>query len=65
MNALPTSSPGPAAAAAGAMPDFLAPVFAQYPLPVVDAEGVWLHTRDGLEQMYGRLAAAATVRLWD
>jgi 4-aminobutyrate aminotransferase-like enzyme len=27
--------------------DPLAPVFAQYPLPVVRGEGVWLHTADG------------------
>jgi acetylornithine/N-succinyldiaminopimelate aminotransferase len=61
MNALPTSSPGPAAAAAGAMPDFLAPVFAQYPLPVVSAEGVWLRTSDGRRvlDLYGGHAVAA------
>jgi len=41
--------------------DFLAPVFAQYPLPVVDAEGVWLHTRDGRRvlDLYGGHAVAA------
>jgi hypothetical protein len=27
--------------------DFLAPVFAQYPLEVVSAEGVWLPTARG------------------
>jgi acetylornithine/succinyldiaminopimelate/putrescine aminotransferase len=47
--------------ASGAPPDFLAPVFAQYPLPVVDAEGVWLHTRDGrrILDLYGGHAVAA------
>ncbi len=40
MNADPRSPASPP-------PDGLAPVFAQYPLPVVGAEGVWLHTRDG------------------
>jgi acetylornithine/succinyldiaminopimelate/putrescine aminotransferase len=56
MNALPTSNSG-----AGALPDFLAPVFAQYPLPVVGAEGVWLHTRDGRRvlDLYGGHAVAA------
>jgi acetylornithine/succinyldiaminopimelate/putrescine aminotransferase len=65
MNALPTS-PGPTAAAspalpAGALPDFLAPVFAQYPLPVVSAEGVWLRTSDGRRvlDLYGGHAVAA------
>jgi acetylornithine/N-succinyldiaminopimelate aminotransferase len=45
----------------GALPDFLAPVFAQYPLPVVDAEGVWLHTSDGRRvlDLYGGHAVAA------
>jgi acetylornithine/N-succinyldiaminopimelate aminotransferase len=60
MNALPTSSPGPAAAA-GALPDFLAPVFAQYPLAVVGAEGVWLTTGEGRRvlDLYGGHAVAA------
>jgi acetylornithine/succinyldiaminopimelate/putrescine aminotransferase len=42
-------------------PDFLAPVFAQYALPVVDAEGVWLRTRDGRRvlDLYGGHAVAA------
>src|SRR5579863_9412372 len=44
MNAQPSSAP---ASAPAAVPDFLAPVFSQYPLPVVSAEGVWLHTRGG------------------
>lgn len=41
--------------------DFLAPVFAQYPLPVVDAAGVWLHTQDGRRvlDLYGGHAVAA------
>jgi acetylornithine/N-succinyldiaminopimelate aminotransferase len=41
--------------------DFLAPVFAQYPIEVVDAEGVWLHTRDGrrILDLYGGHAVAA------
>jgi acetylornithine/N-succinyldiaminopimelate aminotransferase len=44
-----------------ALPDYLAPVFAQYPLPVVSAEGVWLHTRDGrtVLDLYGGHAVAA------
>ena len=42
-------------------PDFLAPVFAQYPMEVVHAEGVWLHTRDGrrILDLYGGHAVAA------
>jgi acetylornithine/succinyldiaminopimelate/putrescine aminotransferase len=49
------------AAPAAAPPDFLAPVFAQYPLPIVDAEGVWLHTRSGrrILDLYGGHAVAA------
>ena len=45
--------PGPA--------DFLAPVFAQYAIEVVHAEGVWLHTRDGrrILDLYGGHAVAA------
>jgi len=41
--------------------DHLAPVFAQYPMEVVDAEGVWLHTRDGRRvlDLYGGHAVAA------
>jgi acetylornithine/N-succinyldiaminopimelate aminotransferase len=41
--------------------DYLAPVFAQYPLPVVSAEGVWLNTRDGRRvlDLYGGHAVAA------
>ena len=42
-------------------PDHLAPVFAQYAMEVVDAEGVWLHTRDGRRvlDLYGGHAVAA------
>jgi acetylornithine/succinyldiaminopimelate/putrescine aminotransferase len=42
-------------------PDYLAPVFAQYPIEVVAAEGVWLHTRDGrrILDLYGGHAVAA------
>jgi acetylornithine/succinyldiaminopimelate/putrescine aminotransferase len=45
----------------GSVADFLAPVFAQYPLPVVSAEGVWLTTRDGRRvlDLYGGHAVAA------
>src|SRR3984957_4905825 len=45
----------------GALPDYLAPVFAQYPLPVVSASGVWLHTSDGRRvlDLYGGHAVAA------
>jgi len=41
--------------------DHLAKVFAQYPLPVVSAEGVWLTTRDGRRvlDLYGGHAVAA------
>ena len=50
-----------AAASTGSTPDFLAPVFAQYPLPVLDAEGVWLRTADGRRvlDLYGGHAVAA------
>lgn len=49
-------------AARSAIPtDPLAPVFAQYPLPVVSAQGVWLHTADGRKVLdfYGGHAVAA------
>ncbi len=54
----------PAAAApvvSAPVPDHLAQVFAQYPLPVVSAAGVWLHTRDGRRvlDLYGGHAVAA------
>ncbi|HEV7714202.1 MAG TPA: aminotransferase class III-fold pyridoxal phosphate-dependent enzyme, partial [Steroidobacteraceae bacterium] len=41
--------------------DFLAPVFAQYPVDVVSAEGVWLQTRIGerVLDLYGGHAVAA------
>jgi acetylornithine/N-succinyldiaminopimelate aminotransferase len=41
--------------------DHLAPVFAQYPIEVVRAEGVWLHTKDGrrILDLYGGHAVAA------
>ena len=43
------------------MHDYLAPVFAQYPLPIARAEGVWLYTPDGRRvlDMYGGHAVAA------
>ena len=43
------------------MHDYLAPVFAQYPLPVARAEGVWLYTPEGRRvlDMYGGHAVAA------
>jgi acetylornithine/N-succinyldiaminopimelate aminotransferase len=41
--------------------NYLATVFAQYSVEVVDAEGVWLHTRDGrrILDLYGGHAVAA------
>jgi acetylornithine/N-succinyldiaminopimelate aminotransferase len=50
-----------AAVAPRGLPDHLARVFAQYPLPVVSAEGVWLNTRDGRRvlDLYGGHAVAA------
>ena len=41
--------------------DYLAPVFAQYPIEVMDAHGVWLKTRDGrrILDLYGGHAVAA------
>jgi len=46
---------------AGPPHDHLAPVFAQYPLPVTRAEGVWLYTSDGRRvlDLYGGHAVAA------
>jgi acetylornithine/succinyldiaminopimelate/putrescine aminotransferase len=46
---------------ASAAADHLAPVFAQYPLPVISAKGVWLHTADGRRvlDLYGGHAVAA------
>src|ERR1700728_399041 len=49
MNAQASSAP---ATVPAAVPDFLAPVFSQYPLPVVSAEGVWLHTRGGARALH-------------
>src|SRR5580658_4655174 len=59
MNAEPTRAM-PASPAPG-LPDFLAPVFAQYPLPVISARGVWLETSDGRRvlDLYGGHAVAA------
>ncbi len=47
--------------AAAATGDFLAPVFAQYPLEVASAEGVWLMNRTGerVLDLYGGHAVAA------
>jgi len=55
MNAKPDLSAVPA------VPDHLARVFAQYPLPLASAEGVWLHTRDNRRvlDLYGGHAVAA------
>ncbi len=58
MNAKPAlSAPIPSPG----LPDHLARVFAQYPLPLVSAEGVWLNTRDGRRvlDLYGGHAVAA------
>src|SRR5690606_24809173 len=45
----------------GAPSDHLAPVYAQFPLEVVDAQGVYLHTPDGRKvlDLYGGHAVAA------
>ena len=53
-------SPSPAASWAPP-PDHLAPVYAQWPIDVVDAEGVHLRTRDGrrILDLYGGHAVAA------
>ena len=44
-----------------ALHNYLAPVFAQYPLPVVSAQNVWLRTSDGRRvlDLYGGHAVAA------
>src|ERR1700761_4753611 len=59
MNAQPDKTG--AAGIARAPSDFLAPVFAQYPLPVASGEGVWLNTTDGRRvlDLYGGHAVAA------
>lgn len=52
----------PAVARAGSAPrDFLAPVFAQYPLEVASADGVWLTTTQGerILDLYGGHAVVA------
>ena len=51
----------PSAAPIAPLQDHLAPVFAQFPLEVVDAEGVYLHTPDGRKvlDLYGGHAVAA------
>jgi acetylornithine/succinyldiaminopimelate/putrescine aminotransferase len=55
------ATPAPAASDSAAVPDYLAPVFVQYPLDIVAASGVWLHTRDGRRvlDLYGGHAVAA------
>jgi acetylornithine/N-succinyldiaminopimelate aminotransferase len=55
------SSAAIAAAPASAARDFLAPVFAQYPIEVVSAEGVWLRNAAGerVLDLYGGHAVAA------
>ena len=54
----PQHAPAPGSAPAH---DHLARVFAQYPIEVVGAEGVWIHTRDGRKvlDLYGGHAVAA------
>jgi acetylornithine/succinyldiaminopimelate/putrescine aminotransferase len=61
MNPQTAAAPPPVAADFAAVPDYLAPVFAQYPLDIVAASGVWLHTRDGRRvlDLYGGHAVAA------
>ena len=55
------ANPAVSAPASAGVPDHLAQVFAQYPLPVVSAEGVWLNIRDGRRvlDLYGGHAVAA------
>jgi acetylornithine/succinyldiaminopimelate/putrescine aminotransferase len=54
-------SDGSATPAWSAPEDHLAPVYAQLPVDVVDAQGVYLHTRDGrrILDLYGGHAVAA------
>jgi acetylornithine/succinyldiaminopimelate/putrescine aminotransferase len=61
MNAQPATASSPVRSDTAAVPDYLAPVFAQYPLDIVAASGVWLHTRDGRRvlDLYGGHAVAA------
>ncbi|HXQ31981.1 MAG TPA: aminotransferase class III-fold pyridoxal phosphate-dependent enzyme [Steroidobacteraceae bacterium] len=62
---IPTSAPMPPATAKAPAEDpiagHLARVFAEYPLEIVHAEGVWLHARDGRRVLdcYGGHAVAA------
>ena len=64
-SSMPTANPQKLADASahgpGGVPDFLAPVFAQYPLEVVSAEGVWLRNSRGerVLDLYGGHAVAA------
>ncbi len=66
--AMTASAPPIAIASAGAgtpgtvaVPDYLAPVFAHYPVDIVGASGVWLQTRDDRRvlDLYGGHAVAA------
>jgi acetylornithine/N-succinyldiaminopimelate aminotransferase len=59
MNATPAKNA--AMAVESSEPDYLAPVFAQYPLQVTSGEGVWLNTSDGrrILDLYGGHAVAA------
>jgi acetylornithine/N-succinyldiaminopimelate aminotransferase len=66
MNASPSTPPASSSSAPGPQAghpahDYLAPVFAQYPLEVVSAEGVWLRNRIGerILDLYGGHAVAA------
>jgi acetylornithine/succinyldiaminopimelate/putrescine aminotransferase len=62
MNPHTAAAPSPHAATdAAVVPDYLAPVFARYPLDIVAASGVWLYTRDGhrVLDLYGGHAVAA------
>jgi acetylornithine/N-succinyldiaminopimelate aminotransferase len=56
-----TSVPGNSTAAAAAGPSYLAPVFAQYPLEVASASGVWLTNSRGerVLDLYGGHAVVA------
>ena len=56
MSSIAKTAPG-----ARANDDHLAPVYAQFPLDVIDASGVYLHTRDGRRvlDLYGGHAVAA------
>jgi acetylornithine/N-succinyldiaminopimelate aminotransferase len=60
-NASPSGPAGASADTAASVRDFLAPVFAQYPLEVVSAEGVWLRNARGerVLDLYGGHAVAA------